>query len=192
MPTYYETPRVLPSAPTYARTSYYPSTTTTTSVNVTPYRARPYSIREYTYEEPARVSLGLRRSSSSASLSSLSTRASTPMRYRTLSPAPTPARPGGIPGPNGDYVGTLGRAAWLVLHATAEQYPANPTPQEQQTARSFVYSFASLYPCQKCRMHFQKLVRENPPDVSSQAAFSAWVIRIHNLVNIDLGKPTWA
>jgi hypothetical protein len=190
MPTYFDAPRSLPSAydraPTYVRT-VYPTSTTTSSVNVTPYRVRPYSVQEYTYQEPVRV---IHRSPSTTSLSA---RASTPMRYsRTLSPARTPARPGGIPGPNGDYVGTLGRAAWLVLHATAEQYPANPTPQEQQTARSFVYSFASLYPCQKCRMHFQKLVRENPPDVGSQAAFSAWVIRIHNLVNIDLGKPTWA
>jgi len=44
----------------------------------------------------------------------------------------------------------------------------------------------------KCRLHFQKLVHENPPDVGSQAAFVAWVIRLHNLVNVHLGKPTWA
>jgi len=185
MPTYSDTPGVLSSATTYVRTAY--PTTTTSSVSVTPNGTRPYVVREYKREEPTSVRV-IRASPSTTTFSTLST--SSP--YETHTPAHTPARPGGLPGPNGDYAGELGRAAWLLLHASAEQYPANPTPQEQQTARNFVNSFAALYPCMKCRLHFQKLVHENPPDVGSQAAFVAWVIRLHNLVNVHLGKPTWA
>lgn len=35
-------------------------------------------------------------------------------------------------------------------------------------------------------------VGEGPPPPGSQAAFVAWGIRPHNLVNIHLGKPMWA
>jgi hypothetical protein len=100
--------------------------------------------------------------------------------------------PGGLPGPGGDYVGELGRAAWKVLHATAEQYPPNPTYEEQQTALQFVYSFAKMYPCLKCRLHFQQLLKRLPPDVSSQPGFTRWMVNIHNLANADLGKPQWS
>jgi hypothetical protein len=165
-------------SPSFARTAY---------TNSSPYSTRAYNVREYSREEPAAVRV-IRAAPSTAHIRSISS----PSRYEPRSLTRPSAIPGGLPGPNGDYVGELGRAAWKVLHATAEQYPSNPTPQEQQTARDFLYSFAALYPCLKCRQHFQQLIREYPPDVSSQAAFVAWVIRIHDQVNLHLGKPTWA
>jgi len=108
-------------------------------------------------------------------------------QYETMSHVP-----GGLPGPGGDYIGELGRAAWKVLHATAEQFPPNPTYEDQQTALQFVYSFAKMYPCLKCRLHFQQLLKRLPPDVSSQPGFTRWMVNIHNLANADLGKPQWS
>jgi hypothetical protein len=100
--------------------------------------------------------------------------------------------PGGLPASGPDYVAELGRAAWKVFHAVAEQYPAVPTYEDQQSAMQYIFGFAKLYPCLKCRQHFQQLLAQYPPDVSSQPAFRHWVIAIHNRVNADLGKPQWA
>jgi hypothetical protein len=99
--------------------------------------------------------------------------------------------PGGLPGPKGDYVAELGRAAWKVLHASAEQYPPNPTPQEQQAMLMFVHSFAQVYPCIKCRIHFQQSLQQYPPDVSNQTAFVKWMSFFHDQVNASIGKPGW-
>jgi hypothetical protein len=88
-----------------------------------------------------------------------------------------------------DYVAELGRASWKVLHAVAEQYPAAPTTDDQTSALQFVYNFAKLYPCMKCRLHFQRVLQSFPPDVSSQPAFVAWMSAFHNRVNADLHKP---
>jgi hypothetical protein len=99
--------------------------------------------------------------------------------------------PGGLPGPKGDYVAELGRAAWKVLHASAEQYPPNPTPQEQQAMLMFVHSFAQVYPCIKCRIHFQQSLQQYPPDVSNQTAFVQWMSFFHDQVNASIGKPGW-
>jgi hypothetical protein len=114
---------------------------------------------------------------------------------RILSPPPSPlppasaALPATPSAPGSDYVAELGRAAWKVMHAVAEQFPANPTHDEQQSALLFIYNFAKLYPCLKCRIHFQRVLQPFPPDVSSQAAFVAWMSAFHDRVNADLRKP---
>jgi hypothetical protein len=99
--------------------------------------------------------------------------------------------PGGLPGPKDDYVAELGRASWKVLHACAEQFPPYPTPQEQQAMLMFVHSFAQVYPCIKCRIHFQQSLQQYPPDVSSQSAFVKWMSLFHDQVNASIGKPAW-
>lgn len=40
----------------------------------------------------------------------------------------------------------LGRSTWRFLHTMMAQYPEEPTQNEQETLRSFVYLFARLYP----------------------------------------------
>jgi len=104
------------------------------------------------------------------------------------SPAPT-APPIGSPAAGSDYVAELGRASWKVMHAVAEQYPANPTHEDQQSALQFMYNFAKLYPCLKCRLHFQRVLQQLGPDVSSQPGFVAWMSAFHDRVNADLRKP---
>eukprot|EP00667_Euglena_gracilis_P033583 EG_transcript_55273 len=91
---------------------------------------------------------------------------STPYPYQASSFAGAAGTMGGLPAPSAGYVEDLGRAAWKVLHATALKYPEGPTPMDKQMALQFVQSFAHLYPCEKCRLHFQQLVAQHPPDVS--------------------------
>lgn len=46
-----------------------------------------------------------------------------------------------------------------------------------------------IYPCGDCARHFAELVRRDPPDVSSGQRFRMWLCRVHNLVNVRIGKP---
>lgn len=42
---------------------------------------------------------------------------------------------------------------------------------------------------EKCRLHFQALLKRYPPDVTGRAAFTAWMGYFHDQVNVTLGKP---
>eukprot|EP00667_Euglena_gracilis_P020401 EG_transcript_22093 len=90
------------------------------------------------------------------------------------------------------FVEELGRSTWKLLHTMAERYPEVPSFQDQRMAQQFIESLSQLYPCEKCRLHFQENLRQFPPDVSSRAAFVDWAILLHNQVNQQLGKPLWS
>jgi hypothetical protein len=44
---------------------------------------------------------------------------------------------------------------------------------------------------QECRGHLQKELLKHPPEVGSAADLSRWACRLHNLVNVRLGKPAF-
>ncbi len=73
----------------------------------------------------------------------------------------------------------------------AAHYPDAPSPEEQAAARGLASALALLYPCLHCRAAFAAALEEDPVDVSSRAAFSAWACRHHNRVNEALGKPAF-
>jgi FAD-linked sulfhydryl oxidase len=55
----------------------------------------------------------------------------------------------------------------------------------------FLDRFSYLYPCGQCAREFRKLLQDSPPVVTSQKAFALWLCRIHNRVNVRLGKPVF-
>ena len=73
----------------------------------------------------------------------------------------------------------------------AAHYPDAPSPEEQAAARGLAAALALLYPCHHCRDAFAAALEEDPVDVGSRAAFSAWACRHHNRVNAALGKPAF-
>lgn len=83
----------------------------------------------------------------------------------------------------------LGRATWTYLHTMMARYPENPTEEQQEALRSFIYLFARLYPCGECAVHFQKHLSKYPPQVSSRNAAAGWACFLHNEVNSMLHKP---
>ncbi|KUL82868.1 hypothetical protein ZTR_09011 [Talaromyces verruculosus] len=85
----------------------------------------------------------------------------------------------------------LGRATWKFFHTMMARYPKEPTLEEQEALRSFVYLFARLYPCGECASHFQRHLKKYPPQVSSRDAASGWGCFIHNEVNHMLKKPEY-
>ncbi|KAK7208439.1 FAD-linked sulfhydryl oxidase ALR [Myxozyma melibiosi] len=82
----------------------------------------------------------------------------------------------------------LGRASWKLLHTILARYPEKPTSEEREALSAYIYLFSRVYPCGECAAHFQKLLKQFPPQTSSRVAASQWGCHVHNQVNARLGK----
>lgn len=82
----------------------------------------------------------------------------------------------------------LGRAAWKLFHTTMARFPDEPTQDESDALKSYIYLFARLYPCGECATHFQGILQKYPPQTSSRSAAAAWACLAHNEVNERKGK----
>lgn len=71
----------------------------------------------------------------------------------------------------------------------AAYYPDSPTQQQQQAMRQFIAALGEFYPCEECAGHLRRELAKHPPQVGSAAELSGWTCRLHNLVNVRLGKP---
>jgi len=83
----------------------------------------------------------------------------------------------------------LGKSTWGLLHTIAAHYPEKPTQQHQSDIKGFFSILSRLYPCEYCAKDFRKELKQIPPQTNSQEELSQWLCRIHNIVNIKLGKP---
>ncbi|ETN38456.1 uncharacterized protein HMPREF1541_06491 [Cyphellophora europaea CBS 101466] len=83
----------------------------------------------------------------------------------------------------------LGRAAWKLFHTTMARFPDEPTQDQSDALKSYLYLFARLYPCGECAEHFQALLKQYPPQTSSRSAAAAWGCFVHNQVNERKKKP---
>jgi FAD-linked sulfhydryl oxidase len=80
-------------------------------------------------------------------------------------------------------------SAWTLLHTIAAHYPDKPTVKEMSSAKHFITSFASLYPCiESCEMKASIGMKSAPPAIWSHKALSVWMCERHNAVNVKLGK----
>lgn len=83
----------------------------------------------------------------------------------------------------------VGNAGWTVIHSFAANFPQQPSDSDKYYARMLLKSISKLYPCKRCRYHFDKYLTSTPPDVSSRDAFVLWACTAHNDVNRRNGKP---
>ena len=83
----------------------------------------------------------------------------------------------------------LGHSTWHFLHTLAARFPISPTDEQQKAVIEFIHLFSRLYPCGNCAGHFQLLLKEDPPSVSSRDELVYWFCRQHNKVNVRLKKP---
>ncbi|KAJ3036892.1 hypothetical protein HDV00_002235 [Rhizophlyctis rosea] len=83
----------------------------------------------------------------------------------------------------------LGRSSWRLLHTMAAKFPPSPSRDEQEAFLDFIYLFARLYPCGDCASHFQLVLQNHPPNVTSREGATQWACEAHNVVNERLGKP---
>ncbi|EEB18550.1 Augmenter of liver regeneration, putative [Pediculus humanus corporis] len=83
----------------------------------------------------------------------------------------------------------LGRQTWGFLHTMAAYYPDNPTDEQKNDVHQFMKLFSRFYPCSVCAEDLQQQIERFPPKTESQYEFSQWLCRIHNRINLRLGKP---
>ncbi|KAJ9588490.1 hypothetical protein L9F63_018146, partial [Diploptera punctata] len=77
------------------------------------------------------------------------------------------------------------------LHSMAAYYPDKPTKQQKEDMSKFFTIFSRFYPCHHCAEDLREQLKTNPPLTSSQHELSQWLCRIHNNVNVRLGKPVF-
>lgn len=70
----------------------------------------------------------------------------------------------------------------------AAYYPPAPTPEQQQLMRGMMHGLAEFYPCHICAEHLRETIKTDPPVVSGTLGLSNWLCRMHNNVNLVLGK----
>ena len=85
---------------------------------------------------------------------------------------------------------TWGPFFWHTMHITALAYPKKPNYSEKRAAKEFYESFVYLIPCPVCRVHYSTHLKANPltPSLDSNEDLFKWTVKIHNLINKDLGK----
>ncbi|XP_062543054.1 FAD-linked sulfhydryl oxidase ALR-like [Armigeres subalbatus] len=119
----------------------------------------------------------------------LSTSSKPPPSEVTTTSKPTSAETGNPPKHCPLDKDRLGRHTWGLLHTMAAYYPDEPTSQDRTNIRQFFEAFSKVYPCGYCAEDFQKELKNSPPETKSQHTLSQWLCRMHNRVNVKIGKP---
>ena len=86
-----------------------------------------------------------------------------------------------------------GPAAWNVLHVACHSFPEEPTHEEREALRQFLWLFARLLPCCRCRAHFLDLLESTLTSeaLRNRSSMVRFMNDAHNEVNARLGKPVW-
>ena len=87
-----------------------------------------------------------------------------------------------------------GPHGWIFLHAVTMNYPKNPSNDDKQLYRNFFSSLTRVLPCEKCAYHYKQHIKDDPiePVLENRDKLVRWLIKIHNKVNADLGKPHYS
>lgn len=82
---------------------------------------------------------------------------------------------------------------WFILHIISFNYPKNPTQFDKDSYTNFFTSIKDILPCEDCKRHYAKNLQIYPitPNLDTKKNMINWLIKIHNQVNVSLGKPTF-
>ena len=85
-----------------------------------------------------------------------------------------------------------GPHGWFFLHSITMSYPEKPTKKDMENYSNFFHMIPNVLPCEVCQKHFRQHMAENPiePALKNGQTLVEWLINIHNMANIILGKPT--
>jgi FAD-linked sulfhydryl oxidase len=86
-----------------------------------------------------------------------------------------------------------GPHGWIFLHSVTMNYPKEPTNEDKTLYRNFFSSLKRVLPCEKCAYHYKQHINDDPiePALENRNTLVRWLIKIHNKVNEDLGKPQY-
>ena len=86
-----------------------------------------------------------------------------------------------------------GPTQWHTLHTISFNYPVNPTKQQQQQYRDYVFSLQHVLPCGACRKNFANNLKNLPITqqvMTNRDTFSRYIYNLHELVNKMLKKKS--
>ena len=84
-----------------------------------------------------------------------------------------------------------GPKGWFFIDTIILSYPNNPTSNDKQIYKNFLYQLKDILPCESCRQHYSLNIKEIPLSsyyLSSRNNLIEWIIKIHNKVNILKNK----
>lgn len=87
-----------------------------------------------------------------------------------------------------------GPHAWKFLHYITLAYPSSPTISDKQNTKIFFESMSHILPCEKCKIHFQEMLKNNPLTekvLSSKWNLVNWLLMVHNKINLKHGKKEY-
>lgn len=85
-----------------------------------------------------------------------------------------------------------GPHVWRSIHYIAIGYPEQPTDTQKVDYKEFFTNLWKVIPCQKCSVNYRRHLQELPPIdefLGSRADLFKWTVGMHNIVNMELGKP---
>ena len=86
------------------------------------------------------------------------------------------------------YREVLGRATWKFLHLYTMGFTSIPKVVLKKL-RKMIYIIGDTYPCDECKVNFQKILRKYKPDFKNGNGFRKYMCFVHNKVNKQIGKP---
>jgi hypothetical protein len=81
---------------------------------------------------------------------------------------------------------------WFSLHSVSFTYPFSPDGKDKERYKTFFGLLEHLLPCVLCRKNYSKNIKNYPIEahLESRKSLAYWVMDIHNMVNIENGKPS--
>jgi hypothetical protein len=92
-----------------------------------------------------------------------------------------------------DAPAVWGPHLWRALHLIALGYPQRPTVHDRAAYRAFFEQLDRVIPCGTCAANYRRHLVELPLEPSALQGgpgdtLFAWTVRLHNLVNAELGS----
>lgn len=87
-----------------------------------------------------------------------------------------------------------GPIVWSSMHIASLGYSNTPNDDEKRAAIEFYQALVYMIPCPICRQHYKRFLDTYPVKdaVGNRNDLIHWVFRIHNKVNVQLGKPEFS
>ncbi len=85
-----------------------------------------------------------------------------------------------------------GPHVWAAIHLICLGAPESFTSGDAASYRVFFENLPNVLPCDVCKNHLIENLRQVPIDTalsSGRDALFAWSVKLHNAVNVMLGKP---
>lgn len=85
-----------------------------------------------------------------------------------------------------------GKKYWFVIHVTALKYPDFPTEEDKEAYKHFYSDMWRFLPCKLCSDHYIEHLADLPIDeyLENRSRMFEWTVKLHNKVNVSIGKPT--